>query len=158
MAGRRLLPPPRRRLHRKRQHLVAAIVSAFRRAGKAKPQEPQEQPKPQQPKPQPKPLAAVLAPRLPHPLAPVAAAKVSSPAALAPPPPESYIPGGGSYTVNYEELKRPKEQLPRGVDPDKREEYLTDHDFLRVLGSPRSVFGKLKQWKQRQLKRAAGLG
>jgi len=66
-------------------------------------------------------------------------------------------PAGGSYEFNYEELKKPADQLPSSVDPTKREQYLSDADFEKVLGSPRGVFNALKPWKQNQLKKAAGL-
>ena len=66
-------------------------------------------------------------------------------------------PTDGSYTLNYEELKRPAHQLPEGVDPRTREVYLSDDDFVKVLGSPRAAFMALKPWKQRLLKKAAGL-
>jgi hypothetical protein len=64
---------------------------------------------------------------------------------------------GGNYMFNYEELTKPVDQLPAGVDPRKREQYLKDEDFEKVLNSPRGVFEKLKPWKQQQLKKAAGL-
>jgi len=66
-------------------------------------------------------------------------------------------PSGGTYAINYEELKKPTDQLPEGVDPRKREQYLSDTEFEKVLGSPRGVFNNLKPWKQNQLKKAAGL-
>lgn len=60
-------------------------------------------------------------------------------------------------TFSYEDLKKPVGELPAGVDPRKKEAYLTDEVFVKVLGSPRGVFEKLKPWKQQQLKKAAGL-
>jgi len=44
-----------------------------------------------------------------------------------------------------------------GVDPTKKEAYLSDADFEKVLGSPRSEFNEMKMWKQNQLKKAKGL-
>ena len=67
------------------------------------------------------------------------------------------VPPGGSYTLNYEELKKPADQLPSGLDLTKREQYLSDAEFLKVLGSPRATFNEMKPWKQAQAKRAAGL-
>jgi len=64
---------------------------------------------------------------------------------------------GSNYAFNYEQLKVPAEQLPKGVDPRKREQYLKDEDFIKALGSPRGEFESLKPWKQNQLKKAAGL-
>jgi len=87
----------------------------------------------------------------------------------APPPPkrnsvgsgevfsQDFAEPGADYSVNYDELKKPAEQLPKGVDPRKREQYLSDADFEKVLGSPRGEFNSLKPWKQNQLKKAAGL-
>jgi len=62
-----------------------------------------------------------------------------------------------AYSFNYEELKKSVGDLPKGVDPSKKEQYLSDADFEKVLGSPRGEFAKLKPWKQQQLKKAAGL-
>merc|ERR1712087_335636 len=59
------------------------------------------------------------------------------------------------YSLPYEELK--KADVPEGVDPTKKEQYLSDTDFEKILGSPRDVFKQMKAWKQQQLKRAAGL-
>ena len=67
------------------------------------------------------------------------------------------VPPDGSYTLNYEELKKPADQLPKGLDLTKREQYLSDSEFMQVLGSPRATFASLKPWKQAQVKRAAGL-
>ena len=59
-----------------------------------------------------------------------------------------------STKLSYEELKA---GLPAGVDPTKKEQYLTDEDFEKILKSPRSQFNEMKGWKQQQLKQAAGL-
>merc|ERR1712087_478499 len=59
------------------------------------------------------------------------------------------------YSLPYEELS--KTDVPEGVDPTRKEQYLSDADFEKVLGSPRGVFNQMKTWKQQQLKRAAGL-
>ena len=66
-------------------------------------------------------------------------------------------PAGATYTFNYDELKKPVGELPKGVDPRKREQYLADDEFVKVLGTPRAEFLKLKGWKQTELKRKAGL-
>ena len=62
-----------------------------------------------------------------------------------------------NYQVSYEDLQKPVEELPEGVDPRKKEQYLSDEVFVKVLGSPRETFNSLKPWKQIQLKKAAGL-
>jgi hypothetical protein len=47
--------------------------------------------------------------------------------------------------------------LPEGVDPRKREQYLSDEEFESVLGTTRPAFGALKAWRQIELKRKARL-
>lgn len=44
-----------------------------------------------------------------------------------------------------------------GVDPTKKEQYLSDAEFASVMGSPRGEFNALKPWKQSQIKKAKGL-
>ena len=63
--------------------------------------------------------------------------------------------GGSSFT--YDELTKAVGELPVGVDPRKREEYLSDADFAAVMGSPRGEFVQMKAWKQQQIKKAKGL-
>lgn len=70
---------------------------------------------------------------------------------------EMFAEPGASYRFNYEDLKKPVDQLPKGVDPRNKEAYLRDEDFIKVLKSPREEFAKLKPWKQQALKKAAGL-
>merc|ERR1711907_412672 len=59
-----------------------------------------------------------------------------------------------AHKVDYETLK--KGAVP-GVDPTKKEQYLSDAEFEKVLGSPRGEFNKLKPWKQNQIKKTTGL-
>ncbi|NXE78610.1 VILI protein, partial [Cochlearius cochlearius] len=49
------------------------------------------------------------------------------------------------------------EDLPRGVDPSRKEDHLSDQDFKAVFGMDRSAFGKLPLWKQQKLKKDKGL-
>jgi len=56
--------------------------------------------------------------------------------------------------VDYAELA--KGNVP-GVDPTKKEQYLSDAEFEKVLGSPRGEFNAMKPWKQNQIKKAKGL-
>uniref|UniRef100_A0A663DRR1 Villin-1 n=1 Tax=Aquila chrysaetos chrysaetos TaxID=223781 RepID=A0A663DRR1_AQUCH len=49
------------------------------------------------------------------------------------------------------------EDLPRGVDPSRKEYHLSDQDFEAVFGMSRSAFGKLPLWKQQKLKKDKGL-
>uniref|UniRef100_A0A671SJ03 Villin-1-like n=1 Tax=Sinocyclocheilus anshuiensis TaxID=1608454 RepID=A0A671SJ03_9TELE len=54
-------------------------------------------------------------------------------------------------------VKTPQHQLPQGVDPEKREEYLTDAEFENLLGCTRDNFQRLPKWRQNDLKKKAGL-
>ncbi|NXK47472.1 VILI protein, partial [Chauna torquata] len=49
------------------------------------------------------------------------------------------------------------EDLPRGVDPSRKEQHLSDQDFQAVFGMSRSAFGSLPVWKQQNLKKEKGL-
>ncbi|XP_042639811.1 villin-1 isoform X2 [Tyto alba] len=49
------------------------------------------------------------------------------------------------------------EDLPRGVDPSRKEYHLSDQDFQAVFGMSRSAFGNLPVWKQQKLKKDKGL-
>ena len=46
---------------------------------------------------------------------------------------------------------------PEGVDPRKREQYLSDAEFESVFGTTRLAFGALKAWRQIELKRKVRL-
>lgn len=51
----------------------------------------------------------------------------------------------------YDELTaNPK---PKGVDTGALEKYLTDDDFVKVLGIPRAQFDALPAWKKTDLKK-----
>ncbi|XP_076868766.1 advillin [Brachyhypopomus gauderio] len=54
-------------------------------------------------------------------------------------------------------LSRPSGELPLGVDPHKREEFLSDADFENLLGCSRRDFQRLPKWRQNDLKKKAGL-
>ncbi|NXE89006.1 VILI protein, partial [Menura novaehollandiae] len=49
------------------------------------------------------------------------------------------------------------EDLPRGVDPSRKEDHLSDEDFQAVFGMNRSAFSHLPLWKQQKLKKDKGL-
>ena len=101
-------------------------------------------------------LAAINASNPPD-ISDAPAAPTNAPAVPPIPLTKAFSEPGGEYTFNYEQLKVAPEQLPAGIDPTKREQYLSDAEFEKVLGSPRSQFNALKPWKQQQLKKAAGL-
>ncbi|KAM3848831.1 advillin [Vipera latastei] len=49
------------------------------------------------------------------------------------------------------------EDLPEDVDPAKKENFLSDDDFMRVFGIPREKFTVLPTWKQLHMKKERGL-
>jgi len=61
-------------------------------------------------------------------------------------PPESIV-------VPYEQIKVKKDAL----DQSKLESYLSDEEFIKILGSTREVFYKMPMWKQNNKKRQLGL-
>ncbi|KAJ8253082.1 hypothetical protein GJAV_G00208910 [Gymnothorax javanicus] len=54
-------------------------------------------------------------------------------------------------------VHRLAEELPEGVDPTRKEEYLSSEDFALILGVSRLEFYAMPDWKQRQLKKDKGL-
>lgn len=48
-------------------------------------------------------------------------------------------------------------EFPSGVQPDKKEYYLSDEDFTAVFKMSREEFKDLKQWKKERLKKEKGL-
>ncbi|XP_033841413.1 villin-1 [Periophthalmus magnuspinnatus] len=66
--------------------------------------------------------------------------------------------GSGEFFVDPQLLiNKPAEELPSGVDPSLREEYLSDADFESVLGTTRADFQRLPKWRQNDMKKKAGL-
>lgn len=47
--------------------------------------------------------------------------------------------------------------FPKGVDPTRKELYLSEDDFATVFGMTSAQFTELKAWKKNDLKRAKGL-
>ena len=108
--------------------------------------------------PPPEPLMPVLKKTPTKPPAPAPPPEPTPPLAAPAAPAAATKPPDGKYTLNYEELKKSSVELaPLGLDLSKREQYLSDQDFVKVLGSPRGEFNAMKAWKQNQLKKAAGL-
>ncbi|KAI5617179.1 villin-like protein isoform X1 [Silurus asotus] len=63
-----------------------------------------------------------------------------------------------SANLSLEQLiNKSSSELPQGVDPSKREEYLNDADFESLLGCSRNDFQRLPKWRQSDLKKKAGL-
>merc|ERR1711971_418667 len=63
----------------------------------------------------------------------------------------------GSAFYSYAVLSAGIDELPENVDPGKREEFLTDADFLQVLGMDRDAWAQIPGWKQMAAKRAKNL-
>ncbi|XP_036313974.1 advillin isoform X1 [Pipistrellus kuhlii] len=54
-------------------------------------------------------------------------------------------------------LKNQDQELPEDVDPAKKENYLSEQDFVSVFGITRGQFAALPGWKQLQMKKEKGL-
>merc|ERR1711928_35763 len=63
----------------------------------------------------------------------------------------------GSAFYSYAVLSAGIDELPENVDPGKREEFLTDTEFLEVLGMDREAWAQIPGWKQMAAKRAKNL-
>ncbi|XP_007445271.1 advillin-like [Python bivittatus] len=56
-----------------------------------------------------------------------------------------------------EVLLSSQDDLPGDVDPAKKENFLSDDDFMRVFGIPWEKFAALPTWKQLHMKKERGL-
>ena len=63
----------------------------------------------------------------------------------------------GGAAVGPRVLLRRSVKVKTGVDPAKKEEYLSDAEFVQVLGLQKEEFSSLPAWKQVNLKKNAGL-
>lgn len=70
-------------------------------------------------------------------------------------PTEPYPATGAPYPLKV--LQAKKELLPSDVNPDKREEYLSDEDFNKVLKMNKEEFARSPTWKRNQKKKEAGI-
>jgi len=59
--------------------------------------------------------------------------------------------------VHKFKLEELQNSVPKGVNSGRRHEYLDDKTFDQVFKMKRDEFEKLKDWKQRDLKKAAKL-
>ena len=66
---------------------------------------------------------------------------------------ESSFHYGGSGSIPYEKLTG----KVSGIDISKKENYLSDAEFMKHLGCTREVFVKYPEWKKNDLKRKANL-
>lgn len=70
----------------------------------------------------------------------------------------SLISGGVEPSLDPHLLiNKASDELPPGVDPSQREDYLSDGDFENILGTTRADFHRLPKWRQNDLKKKAGL-
>ncbi|XP_073490475.1 villin-1 [Aquarana catesbeiana] len=61
-----------------------------------------------------------------------------------------------TYPADLLVNKNPDE-LPPGVDPTRKEDFLSNEDFERILGISMAEFKALPEWKKQNLKKASGL-
>ncbi|XP_067843081.1 villin-1-like [Heptranchias perlo] len=54
-------------------------------------------------------------------------------------------------------LHKVAEELPEGVDPTRKEEYLSEEDFEMIFKTTRMKFNAMPEWKQKNLKKEKGL-
>ncbi|KAL8183063.1 UNVERIFIED_CONTAM: Villin-1 [Gekko kuhli] len=54
-------------------------------------------------------------------------------------------------------VNKPAEELPKDVNPSRKEDYLSEEDFTTVFGVSRQDYATLPQWKQQALKKEKGL-
>ncbi|KAM5157459.1 villin-1-like [Mantella aurantiaca] len=54
-------------------------------------------------------------------------------------------------------INKNAEDLPDGVDPSRKEMYLSDSDFANIFGMPKAQFSQLPKWKQQNIKKQQGL-
>ncbi|MEE6467429.1 hypothetical protein FKM82_007235 [Ascaphus truei] len=54
-------------------------------------------------------------------------------------------------------MNKTTEDLPDGVDPSQKEMFLSDADFVNLMGMPKNQFRQLPKWKQQTLKKQYGL-
>uniref|UniRef100_A0A8C9YTE3 Villin like n=1 Tax=Sander lucioperca TaxID=283035 RepID=A0A8C9YTE3_SANLU len=65
--------------------------------------------------------------------------------------------GSGMYLDPELLINKSPSELPQGVDPSQREDYLSDADFENLLGTSRSDFMRLPKWRQSDMKKKSGL-
>ncbi|XP_029444229.1 villin-like protein [Rhinatrema bivittatum] len=64
---------------------------------------------------------------------------------------------GNEWYSTDQLLNKTPDDLPDGVDPTKKEMYLSDADFLHILKMSKADFYKLPKWKQQNMKKETGL-
>ncbi|GLE08718.1 hypothetical protein PINS_up020081 [Pythium insidiosum] len=74
-------------------------------------------------------------------------------ASAAPPAPVVAASGGKGQTFSYEQLLAGVD----GIDITARESYLSDAEFLKVMGHSKDEFYKLPKWRQQSKKKEVNL-
>ncbi|KAM4698651.1 villin-1 [Rhinophrynus dorsalis] len=54
-------------------------------------------------------------------------------------------------------LNKTPDELPPGVDPTRKEEYLSTEDFKSIIGMSRTEFQQLPEWRKQNIKKIKGL-
>jgi len=128
------------------------IACQFQAAAQPAPQE-KLVPEKKQVEATPSPAPATAAAPAPAPAPAPEAAPAPTPA---PAPAPAALAGDGD-TLTLEELKNADVWRERGVDPSRREDWLSDSDFQTAFGMSKSAFQALPKWKRDGQKRALGL-
>ncbi|XP_057680934.1 villin-1 isoform X2 [Corythoichthys intestinalis] len=81
----------------------------------------------------------------------------SSPHATSPTASHLFSAAHGKHVAPEVLINKPASELPPGVDPCHKENFLSDNDFERLLGVDRLEFQRLATWRQNELKKKAGL-
>ncbi|XP_061613476.1 villin-1 isoform X1 [Phyllopteryx taeniolatus] len=81
----------------------------------------------------------------------------SSPHATSPTTSHPSFTPPGKHVAPELLINKPASELPPGVDPCHKENFLSDDDFERLLGMGRLEFQRLTIWRQNELKKKAGL-
>ncbi|XP_069771040.1 advillin [Narcine bancroftii] len=72
------------------------------------------------------------------------------------PTPDPSVPAGTSGKNCYPRqmlVNKTVDELPEGVIPDKKEQYLSDEDFVDIFSMSRQEFNELPNWRQTMLKK-----
>ncbi|XP_077409856.1 villin-1 isoform X2 [Vanacampus margaritifer] len=81
----------------------------------------------------------------------------SSPHATSPTAPRPSSTAPGKHVDPELLINKSASELPPGVDPCYKENFLSDADFELLLGVDRLEFQRLAMWRQKELKKKAGL-
>ncbi|XP_026035413.1 villin-1 isoform X1 [Astatotilapia calliptera] len=65
--------------------------------------------------------------------------------------------GAGKFFDPELLVNKTPDELPEGVDPTQKEDYLSDLDFENLLSTTRADFQRLPKWRQNDLKKKAGI-